>query len=53
MLKKFFIDLHISLKGGADVKYITLALKYLTKAIETITIIGPILRGLKSIWSKK
>lgn len=53
MLKKFFIDLHISLKGGIDMKYLTLAFKYLTKAIETITIVGPFIRGFLSIWTKK
>ena len=53
MLKKFFIDLHISLKGGIDMNYFKLAIKYLTKAIETITIIGPFIRGFASIWKKK
>lgn len=33
-------------------KYLTLALKYLGKAIETITIIGPFIRGLAGIWKK-
>ena len=31
-------------------KYLTIALKYLGKAIETITIVGPIIRGLAKIW---
>lgn len=53
MIKKFFIKLHISIIGGIDMKYITLALKYLAKAIETVTIIGPFVRGIASIWKKK
>ncbi len=53
MLKKFYLNFKISLTGGFDMKYFTLALKYLAKAIETITIIGPVIRGLASIWKPK
>lgn len=34
-------------------KYLTIALKYFAKAVETLTIIGPFIRGIASIWKKK
>ena len=53
MIKKFFIKLQISIKGGLDIKYLSIALKYLGKAIQTITIITPFIKGLSSIWKNK
>lgn len=52
MIRKFFLTAKISIKGGFDMKYFTLALKYLLKTVECLTIIDPVIRGLISIWTK-
>lgn len=52
-MRKFYITLTISLKGGSDMRYITTILKYVGKALETASVIDPIIRGLLSIWRPK
>lgn len=52
-MRKFFIIITISIKGGSDMLYITTILKVLGKLIETLSIIDPLIRGLKSIWKPK
>ena len=53
MLRKFYITFTISIKGGSDMKYITTILMYAGKALETLTVLDPIIRGLISIWKPK
>lgn len=53
LMRKFYITLTISIKGGSDMKYITTILKYLGKAIETFTVLDPLIRGIISIWKPK
>ena len=52
-MRKFYITLTISLKGGSDMLYITTILKALGKIIETASVIDPIIRGIISIWHPK
>jgi hypothetical protein len=53
MIKKFFISLKISLRGGIDMQYLKIAMKYLGKVLETLSLLDPIVRGWHAIWKPK
>lgn len=53
LMRKFYMTVTISIKGGSDMRYVTTVLKYVGKLIETASILDPIIRGIWSIWKPK